>query len=130
MIHSTRCTWDIHPNWGVLQLNVVNAFNSMPKGIIFQGLCATCGDMIQLIPFVWAFYAFESLMFYSHRNREGEVTNIPSTIRTHQNDPLGEALFALAHFRTLRSTTTHFPSCLFPSIENDIHIKAPPSIVS
>jgi hypothetical protein len=36
----------------------------------------------------------------------------------------------LTHFRVLRSITSHFPSCLFPSIANDTHIIGPPLIVS
>jgi hypothetical protein len=47
-----------------------------------------------------------------------------------QGDLLRGALFALAHFRALCSTTSHFPSCLFPSILNDTHIINPLSIVS
>jgi hypothetical protein len=47
---------------------------------------------------------------------------------TCQGDPLGRALFALAHFKVLRSTTNHFPYCLFPSITNDIHIIGPPPL--
>jgi len=46
----------------------------------------------------------------------------------HQGDPLGGALFALAHLKALRSTTNHFPYCLFPSIANDIHIIGPPPL--
>ncbi len=42
----------------------------------------------------------------------------------------GGALFLLAHFRTLCSTISHFPSCLFPSIADDIHMISPLSIVS
>jgi len=42
----------------------------------------------------------------------------------------GGALFVLAHFRALRSITSHFPSCLFPSIIDDAHIIGPPSVVS
>ncbi len=68
-------------------------------------------------------------MFYSHHNREGDVIVIPSTMGTHQGDPLG-ALFALAHFKTLCSTVSCFLSCLFPSIVDDIHIIGPFSIVS
>jgi hypothetical protein len=48
----------------------------------------------------------------------------------HQSDPLERALFTLAHFKVLRSTTSHFPSCLFPSIANDIDIISPLSTVS
>ncbi len=114
----------------VLQLDVANAFNLVLRIIIFQKLCTTSGDIIQLIPFVRVFYAFESPLFYSHHNREGEVMVIPSTMGTRQGDPLGGALFALVHFRVLCSITSHFPFCLFPSIIDDIHIISPPSIVS
>jgi hypothetical protein len=82
------------------------------------------------MPFVHAFYAFEFPLFYNHHNRESDVTIIPSAMVTHQGDPLGVALFALAHFRALRFIISHFPSCLFPSILNDTHIICPPSIVS
>jgi hypothetical protein len=94
----------------------------MSRGVIFQELCAIGGDIIQLIPFVHAFYAFESPLFYSHHNRGYDVTIIPFAMETHQGDPLRGALFILAHFRALHSTASHFPSCLFPSITNDIHM--------
>jgi len=45
-------------------------------------------------------------------------------------DSLGGALFILAHFKALCFITSHFPSYLFPSITNDIHIICPPLIVS
>jgi hypothetical protein len=40
------------------------------------------------------------------------------------------ALFVLAHFKVLHFITNHFPSCVFPSIANDIHIISPPLIAS
>jgi hypothetical protein len=101
----------------------------MSRGIIFQKLRVVGGDIIQLIPFVHAFYAFESSMFYSHCNRDGNITIIPFAMGTHQSDFLGGALFALAHLRALHSIVSHFPSCLFPSIVNDTHIICPFSIV-
>jgi hypothetical protein len=109
---------------------MANTFNLVPKGVIFQEVCATGGDIIQLIPFVHASYAFESPLFYSHHNHEGDVTIIPSAMGTHESDPLGGATITLTHFRALRSITSYFPSCLFPSIVNDTHIIGPPSIVS
>ncbi len=66
----------------------------MSKGVIFQKLCTISEDIMQLIPFVHAFYAFESPMFYNHCNHEGDVTIIPFAMGTHQGDPLGGALFA------------------------------------
>jgi len=98
------------------------------RGIIFQELFATSGDIIQLILYVHVFYAFESLMFYSHYNREGNVTIIPSTMGTHQGDSLGGPLFVLTRLKTLHSITNHFLSCLFPSITYDIHITGPPQL--
>jgi hypothetical protein len=55
----------------------------MSKIVKFQKLHATSGDIVQLIPFVYAFYAFESLLFYSHHNHEGEGTVIPFATGTH-----------------------------------------------
>jgi hypothetical protein len=49
----------------------------MSRRVIFQELCATSGDIIQFIPFVHAFYAFESSMFYNHCNCEGDVIITP-----------------------------------------------------
>jgi hypothetical protein len=69
-------------------------------------------------------------MFYSHHNCEGDVIIIPFAMGTHQGDPLGWALFALTHFRALRSIANDFLSCLFPSIIDDIHIIGPLSIIS
>ncbi len=74
--------------------------------------------------------AFEAPLFYNHHNHEGDVTIIPSIMRTYQGDPLGGALFALAHFKALCSIINHFPSYLFPSIVNDTHIISPLSVVS
>ncbi len=72
---------------------------------------------MQLFPFVSAFYAFESPLFYSHCNHEGDVTIIPFIMGTHQGDPLGEALFALTHFKALHFIANHFPSCTnFPKL--------------
>jgi hypothetical protein len=47
---------------------------------------------------------------------------ITFTMGTCQGDPLGKALFALVHFRSLCFTVNHFPFCPFPFIANDIHI--------
>jgi hypothetical protein len=102
----------------------------MSKGVIFQELYATCGDVIQFILFVHAYYAFEFPLFYSHHNCECDVIIIPFVMGIHQGDPLGGALFALTHFRALCFIVNHFPSCLFPFIVNDTHSIGPLSIVS
>jgi len=75
---------------------MANAFNSMSRGVIFQELQVASGNIMQLIPFVHAFYAFEFPLFYNHHNCDDNVVVIPSAMGTHQGDPLGKALFALA----------------------------------
>jgi len=54
----------------------------MSRGVIFQELRAAGGDIIQFIPFVRAFYAFESPLFYNHRTSEGDVIIITSAMGT------------------------------------------------
>jgi hypothetical protein len=89
IIHSIKCTMNLHPDWVILQLDVANAFNFVSRGVIFQELCVANGDIIQFIPFVCVFYAFKSPFFYNHHNRETNVKSIPSTTRMRQGDPLG-----------------------------------------
>jgi hypothetical protein len=59
------------------------------EGVIFQKLHAIGGDIILVILFVYAFYAFKSPLFYNHFNCEGDVTIIPFAMGTRQGDPLG-----------------------------------------
>jgi hypothetical protein len=61
---------------------MANAFNSVSKGVIFQEHHVVGGEIMQLIPFVHAFYAFESPLFYNHRNYEDNITIIPFAMGT------------------------------------------------
>jgi hypothetical protein len=98
IIHDIKCTLNLHLDWVVFQLDVANAFNSVLRGVILQELHITCGDIIQLIPFVHAFYAFESHTFYNHRNHENDVTIIPSTMGNRQSDPLKGGIIRFSPF--------------------------------
>jgi hypothetical protein len=53
----------LHPNWVVLKLDVVNAFNLVLRRVIFQELCATGGDIIQLILLFVHFMHFSPFYF-------------------------------------------------------------------
>jgi hypothetical protein len=97
----------------------------MLREVIFQKLHAH----IIHVPFVHAFYAFVSPLFYNHYNYVSNVMIIPFAKGTRQSDPLRGALFALIHFKALCFIVNHFPFCLFPSIVDDIHIIGPLSIV-
>jgi hypothetical protein len=68
---------------------MANIFNLVLRTIIFQKLHVTNGDIIQLIPFVHAFYAFESPLFYIHCDKKCDVIVMPFAMETYQNDPLG-----------------------------------------
>jgi hypothetical protein len=93
---------------------MANAFSSMLRKVIFQKLCAIGGDIIQFII----------------HNHEGDVTIIPFPWGFNKLIIWGATLFVLIHFKVLGSIANHCPSCLFPSIANNIHIIGPPSIVS
>jgi hypothetical protein len=92
---------------------MVDAFNLVSRKVIFQKLHVVGGDIIQLIPFVCAFYAFESPSFYSHYNHDDNVVVIPSTMGTHQTSPLRGVLFALTHLKILLFTMAIFPFVYF-----------------
>jgi hypothetical protein len=77
IIHGIWCTLDLHLDWVFLQLDVVNTFNSMSRGVIFQELHTTGGDIIQFIFFI---HAFESPLFYSYHNYDDDVIIIMFTI--------------------------------------------------
>jgi hypothetical protein len=64
-------------------MEVANVFNLMLKELIFQELRVAGGDIVQHIPFVHAFYAFESPLFYIHHNREGNIMVTPSAMENH-----------------------------------------------
>ncbi len=104
---------------------MVNAFNLMLREAIFQKLHAH----IIHVPFVRAFYAFVSPLFYSHYNCVSNVMIIPFVMGIRQGDALRGALFTLIHFKALCFIVSHFLFCLFPSIIDDIHIIGPLSIV-
>jgi hypothetical protein len=76
---------------------------------------------MQLIPFVHAFYAFESFMLYNHHNYENNVTIIPFA--------MGELRRSLGR-GTICFIVHHSSSYLFPSIIDNIHIIGRLSIVS
>ncbi len=103
-------------------LDVTNTFNLISKGVIFQKFRTIGGDIIQFIPFN---HAFKFPLFYNHCNCGDDATIIPFAMGPCHSDLLGGPLFVLTHFRALHSIASHFPSYLFPSITDDIHIIGP-----
>jgi hypothetical protein len=66
IIHSIRYTLDLHPQLGYSLTRCGKRFQfNVKKGRISKTLCKS-GNFTQFIPFVHAFYAFESPLYYSH----------------------------------------------------------------
>ncbi|KAL2611673.1 hypothetical protein R1flu_023365 [Riccia fluitans] len=122
IIHGLRAILDLHPDWVVLQVDIQNMFNTISREALFCELRVATGSLDQLFPFVRSFYARRFPLYFSHYSREDEVTLFSSESSTRQGDSLGDALFALAHLRALRTTASKHPLCLFPSLVDDTHI--------
>jgi hypothetical protein len=59
VIHDIMCTLDLHLTWVILQImDVANTINYISRRVMFQKLHVAKCDIIQFIPFVHAFYAF------------------------------------------------------------------------
>ncbi|KAL2633222.1 hypothetical protein R1flu_004701 [Riccia fluitans] len=125
IIHGLRATLDLHPDWVVLQVDIRKAFNTVSREEFFRELCATIGFLDQLFPFVSSFYAHHSSLYLSHCSRGDEVSHLSSKSGIHQGDPLGGALFTLAHLHALRTMASEHPLCLFLSLANVTHIVGP-----
>ncbi len=94
------------------------------EGSYFKNFMQQVGTSYNLSPLL-AFYAFEFPLFNNHRNHDGNVTVIPFTMGTCQNDLLGRALFAFVHVNAIYFITNHLSFCIFPSIADDTHIIGP-----
>ncbi len=57
VVHSVRVDLDVHLDWVLLLVDVVNVFNTILKRSIFQGLCMAKDSLFQIFPFVRSFYA-------------------------------------------------------------------------
>ncbi|KAL2612029.1 hypothetical protein R1flu_023721 [Riccia fluitans] len=100
-------------------------FNTVSWEALFRELRAATSSLDQLFPFVHSFYAHRSPLYFSHCSCEDEVSLFSSESGTCQGDPLGGALFALAHLCALRAIASEHPLCLFPSLADDTHIVGP-----
>ncbi|KAL2608123.1 hypothetical protein R1flu_026696 [Riccia fluitans] len=129
IIHGLRATLDLHPDWVVLQVDIQNAFNTVSREALFLELCTAIGSLYQLFPFVRSFYAHHLPLYFSHCPGEDEVTVLSSESGIHQGDPLGGALFALAHLRAFRTVASEHPLYMFPSFVDNTHIVGPLEVV-
>ena len=137
------------PTLGVIQVDVMNAFNTINRTAIFEELRDAGGILAGLFPFVRTFYGESTPLFFSSSQPgvecadgvegemwgdtggvfEGGMVELESATGTRQGDPLGGVLFALGHQQALRATAAAFPDCAFPSVADDTHVVGPPARV-
>ncbi len=86
--------------------------------------------IITTFPFVRVFYALKFLLFFSHHFFSRDLFVLFLSIGVHQVDPFVRPFIFLAHFHALCCSSKVFPSCLFPSLADDIHILSFAHIVS
>ncbi len=104
LVHSIWTMLNLHPNWVVLQVDVCNTFNSMLRLTIFQELWTSLGFLNYFFPFVQWFYTCPSPLYYSQVSRHGDFIVISLELSIQQGDPLGGALFILAHLHVFHPT--------------------------
>jgi len=93
--------------------------------ITFLELCDVGGLLVSIVPFTILFYGAHYSFYYKHGQHVEGVTIIESSSGIRHGDPLGDLLFALAHYQILLETIAWTPSCVFPSLTNDTHIVGP-----
>ncbi|KAL2643274.1 hypothetical protein R1flu_010861 [Riccia fluitans] len=57
IVHGLQVTFDLHPDWLVLQIDIRNAFNTISREAIFRELRSAPGTLDPLFPFVHSFYS-------------------------------------------------------------------------
>jgi hypothetical protein len=126
MVHNIWIVLNIHLEWVVLHVDIANAFNIVFCRS-FLGTANNKWQLVQLFPFVQAFYDMQLPLLFSHHSHLGEIVVIHSSIGTWQNDPWG--IFFL-HWGSFLGFVNYlmdfFFSCLFFPIYDDIESLASP----
>lgn len=123
LVRGLQVALDVHSEWGVLQVDVSNAFNLVDRGVVFEELRAS--SLPELIPFVRSFYGSPSRLLYE--GAQGVVTTLASSTGTRQGDPVAGPLFAMALQRALRVTAGAFPHLIVLAYADDISLVGPPA---
>ena len=115
---------EVHDNSAILQLDVSNAFNTISRTAICEGLRDS--PLSCILPFFRSFYSFSASLFYLPPGQPTFLT-LTSSTGTRQGDPLGGALFAFGHKVALDRAKARAPSnVLFPTFADDTYIIATP----
>lgn len=117
-----RCISEVHPSYALLQVDISNAFNTVSRAAIFEGLRAS--PMANLIPFVRSFYSSPALLYYVQQDR-GLSMKFQSSVDIRKGDPSSGALFAFGLHSALSQAKAAVPGSIFATFADDTHILAP-----
>lgn len=111
-----------HLDWVMLQVDATNVFNTIFWKTILQELCVIGNLLFQLFPL---FDPSMPNMFPSFLATSllGQLSIIHFLLGIGQGDLLVGLLFVLTHFQKLWCSMGCFPSYIFHSLVDDIHIK-------
>ncbi|KAL2649812.1 hypothetical protein R1flu_017940 [Riccia fluitans] len=76
IVHGLWATFDLHPDWIVLQIDIRNAFNTISREVIFRDLRSAPGTLDPLFPFVRSFYSQHSPLYFSTGTRTGDINTL------------------------------------------------------
>jgi hypothetical protein len=82
----------------MIQIDIGNILNNVFQFVICKELQGARGFLVIIVPFTKLFYGVYFILYYQHGQHDNKVTIIESTSSTKQGDPLGDHLFALAHY--------------------------------
>jgi hypothetical protein len=92
VVHLVRGHLAAHPDWGVLQLDLSNAFNTISRRLVLDTVRFYFPGALPLVQ--WAYGSATPLLY--HHYSSGELFQLPSVEGVRQGCALGSLLFAAA----------------------------------
>jgi hypothetical protein len=118
--HGVAGALESQAGWGVLDLDVQNAFNAVERGPLFEVLRG--GEFEGLIPFLRSLYFTPAALYWT----AGEVQETLWSARgVRQGDPLGPALYSLAQAPVVRELRERCPGVRVVSYLDNTYLLGP-----
>ncbi len=125
---SVRLALEKNPSWGVLKLDVTNAFNSVDRQAVLD---VVAEKLPEIFEYAWSRYALPSTVEY--RPREGHPIVIPCTQGVVQGDPLSGLLYNLAQegaYKPVEAWAAENKLDLATvKVHDDGHLLGPPDVI-
>jgi hypothetical protein len=119
VVHGIWATLDVHFDWVMFQIDIVNTFNTLSHKAIFLEFWAMGGQVSQLVSFVHSFYGLKIHLYFNHHYSSRVLFIIFSFMSTCQvvPRPICKASFCTSSFSCFALFFKGFPfmSLPFPS---------------